>query len=158
KFKGYARPDLYLITDGTNVRFSMELEFLSGPSPLISKTGSTNVVAVAATLWDITDGPSTDDSTPGSDDDPLERPFSDVRKVITTYLPTLTTPGITLEDFWDGWFALGNGFASEMTTVFSSLNGIEYVADASEPDNTTALAPTVSVAPIALGSGGPNVL
>src|SRR5205814_1495945 len=86
---------------------------------------------------DSPDGPATNDGAPGADDDPLQRPFSDVWKDLRNYLPTVTTPGISIEDFWDGWFSplVNNGAPSEMLTIFASLNGIEFVADGLEPDN-----------------------
>ena len=50
RFKGYPRPDIYVSTDGVNLSFSYELESLSGSANIASKTGSTNKVAVSATL------------------------------------------------------------------------------------------------------------
>ena len=159
-FKGYPRPDAYVNTDGTNLSFSFEIESLTGTIPLASKTGSTNEAAVTAALWDIVDGPATNDGSPGADDDPLQRPFSDVWKDLRNYLPTVTTPGISIEDFWDGWFSplVNNGAPSEMLTIFASLNGIEFVADGLEPDNAAAVAPGLTAAPVPALVSGPRVL
>jgi hypothetical protein len=160
KYKGYGRPDLYVSTDGTRLNFSYEIETLTGNVTLSSKTGSTNEVAVTAALWDITDGPSTDDVSPGIDDDPLERPFSEVWKDLSLYFPTATTAGPSVEDFWIGWFApvTGNGHLSDMQTVFAGINGIEFVADPQENDNSPAEAALASVGRIPSLVSGPKVI
>ncbi len=144
-FKGYARPEIYVSTDGTNLNFSYEIEHLTGSVSLASKTGSTNEVAVSAALWDIVDGPGTPDADPGDDDDPMQVPFSLVWKVLTRYMPMVTRPGISIETFWDGWFSpeVQNGSLYLMQTVFSTVNGIEFLLDAEEPDNAAAAAPGV---------------
>ncbi len=155
-FKGYPRPDIYVNTDGTNLSFSYEIESLNGNVTLANKTGSTNEVAVTAALWDITDGTGTGDGSPGTDDDTLARPFADVWKVLRNYLPTVTAPGITIEDFWDGWFSpiVNNGSLLQMEAVFAAVNGIEFKLDALEPDNSLAAAPNAGLAQVPpLGSG-----
>jgi len=91
--RAYARPDIYVSTDGSRLSFSYDIETVAeGKAIIASRTGSTNEVAVTAALWDITDGPSTPDGVPGRDDDPLERPFQDVWRVLTSYLPSVTEP------------------------------------------------------------------
>ena len=153
RFKGYPRPDIYVNTDGASLDFAFEIETLTEGNAIIdSRTGSTNEVAVSAALWDITDGPTTADASPGIDEanDTLSRPFLEVWKVLTTYMPTLS-PGISIEDFWDGWFSplVNNGNLAPMQSIFSTLNGIEFIADLQEPDNTigTAKALTVNLSP-----------
>ncbi len=161
KFHGYDRPEIYISTDGTALSFSFEIEYLTGDVTIASTTGSTNELAVCAALWDITDGADTRDSTPGADDDPIQRPFSEVWKDLTKYLPTVTKPGITVETFWNGWFSLivGNGFLSEMQTAFAGINGIEFLPDTHESDNSPALAPVASVAQAPmLYTGGSSVV
>ncbi len=142
RFKGYPRPDIYVSTDGTNLSFSYELESLTGNAAIAHKTGSTNEVAVSAALWDISDGAGTRDESPGADDDPIERPFFEIWKVLTQYLPTVTSHDLNVEDFWDGWFATRNGGAlTDMQTVFAERNGIEFIPDPLEGDNAAAEAP-----------------
>ncbi len=163
KFKGYARPDAYVLTDGTKLILSMEIESLTSNIPLAGTKGSTSAAAVCAALWDITDGADTADGTPGADDDSLQRPFSDVWKVLTyiksnVTLDPVTHPGFSVEDFWDGWSANNNGATAEMQTIFATLNGIEYTADSQEPDNSFGAAPTVSAAQFALSSGSRVVI
>ncbi len=142
KFNGQAHPELYVSTDGINLNFSFEIEQLTSTTFIHSRTGSTNEMAVAGALWDITDGQDTRDASYGVDDDPMQRPFSDVWKVLHGYLPAITRPGISIENFWDGWFSpqINNGFAAEMRSVFADGHGIEYIPDAEEQDNTAATA------------------
>ncbi len=142
KFKGHPRPDIYVSTDGSRVSFSYELETLDGNVIMASKTGSTNEAAVSAALWDITDGRGEGDESPGTDDDPLERPFSDVWEVLTRHMPLVAPPGLTVEDFWDGWFSIGlnKGFSREMETIFAFRNGIEFLPDPLEGDDAVQIA------------------
>ncbi len=160
RFKGYPRPDIYLSTDGENLSFSYEIESLTGNVTIASKKGSTNEVAVTAALWDVIDGAATRDDTPGMDDDPLERPFREVWNDLATYFPTVNTPGPSIEDFWNGWFApaVSNGFLSEMQTVFASVNGIEFVPDPQESDNSAAGAALAGVGHIPALESGVKVL
>ena len=162
-FKGYPRPDIYVNTDGTNLSFAYEIETLTeGNASIASRTGSTNEVAVTAALWDITDGAATADGSPGAEDtnDVLSRPFLEVWKVLNTYLPTVTTAGITVEDFWDGWFSpsINNGFLAPMQAIFATLNGIEFIADLQEPDGTSGTAKALAINPIPALVAGSKVL
>ncbi len=160
EFLGYLRPDLYVRTDGTALSFSYEIESLTRNSSLMaSSRGSTNEIAVTAALWDIVDGPGTTDGTPGTDDDPLTRPFADVWRVLIQYMPTVAS-AISVEDFWTGWFApsINLGFLREMITVFSTLNGIDLFADLLEPDNTPSQAPLIALSRLSRGEGQAKVL
>jgi hypothetical protein len=143
KFKRYDHPEIYVNTDGSVLSFSYEIETLTGNALISSKTGSTNEIAVTAALWDIIDGPDTRDETFGEDDDPLQRPSSEIWKVLSRYLPDVVRPGISIENFWDGWFSglINNGFKPEMQTVFASVNGIEFLRDAQELDDSAGSAP-----------------
>lgn len=159
KFKGYPRPDIYVNTDGEELSFSYEIETLTGSALISSKIGSTNEVAVTAALWDITDGPDTADGTPGTDDDPIQRPFSDVYKVLTGYLPSASRP-VTVETFWDGWFApsINNGYSAEMQTAFAGINGMEFLADTLEPDSHPGEASQAGLAQLPNPSPGAKVV
>jgi len=157
-FKGYQRPDIYFITDGTNVLLSFDIETLASTYPLQSVRGSTNMLAVCAALWDITDGTSTQDGSPGTDDDTMSRSFGDVWRVLTQYMTALSAPGRSVEDFWDGWFALGSGAEAEMRAVFADLNGIEFLPDAQEADNSAASAAPIVPAQFAPAAGGKVVI
>jgi hypothetical protein len=144
KFKGYPTPEIYV---DTSQNFSFEIEHGvvrdANFNPVaVSITGSTNELAVSDALWDVTDGPN--DYSPPVDDDLVQRPFSDVWKVLTQYFPTVTRPGISVETFWIGWLATFNPTGSDlarMQDAFSRVNGIEFIPDALEIDNTTGQAP-----------------
>jgi hypothetical protein len=156
QFKGDTQAPNYLVTDGTNAVVSFEIQSLTQPvypagsvnvnSPLASSKGSTNMLAVASVLWNITNGTS------------LQRPFPDVWSVLTA-MPSSTSSGFSLEWFWDTWFTTftTNGSPDAMNAVFSA-RGIEYFADAQEPDNAASTAPTVAVAQLPLASGPKVVL
>jgi hypothetical protein len=140
KFKGYPRPELYVSTDGSRLSFSYDIESLDSTFKPASKKGSSNETAVTAALWDILDGPDAQDATPGADDDHMARPFAEIWKVLTTHFPALDAPGLTVEDFWTGWFALApdDGYLRAMQEVFAFVNGIEFLPDAQESDDTAA--------------------
>lgn len=159
RFKGYPRPDAYFISDGNNSLLVLEIESLTSPNPLERIKGSDNMLAVCAALWDITDGTGSDDGSPATDDDPLSRSFSDVWRVLTQYIPTLTAPGRSVEDFWDGWFSpsIANGSQSEMQTIFAGINGIEFIADAQESDNSSGEARLLQAAQVSF-QNGPRVV
>ncbi len=148
-WRGDNRPDLYVDTAGQpgpgQAFISYEVE-----TPSLGRPGANNEVSVTAALWDIVDGPSTADSSPLVDDDPLVLPDGPSKfwRVFTQYLPTATS--ISMEDFWDGWFSPGiaNGYLTEMRQTFAG-HGIEYFPDAYEPDGSPQTARTVV-------AGGPH--
>jgi len=113
--------------------------------------GSTNEVNVAAVMWDIVDGPSTTDTTPGVEDphDALDLPDSDLWEVMTGYMISPASSR-TLEDFWDGWFLppAANGHKPEMLEIADWV-GVEYHEDPLEVNDTAAQSWTVPV------NGGP---
>jgi hypothetical protein len=108
--------------------------------------GSTSEVNVFTVLWDIVDGPSTPDSTPGVDDphDLLDLDETEVWEVFTNYLPAATS--VTMEDFWDGWFLppVLNGFRTEMLDLAAHV-GIEYIEDSFEENNSVIAATPILV-------------
>ena len=138
RFAGDPYPAWYIDTTGETgagrLGFAYECE---GPSFAVQGTASE--VVVQALLWDIEDASDSPDDTPGSDDDPLALSRSTSWKVVTGPLKTATY--VSLEDFWEGWFAptVANGYYEEMKTAFAAL-GVEYFPDAREPDGTPALA------------------
>jgi hypothetical protein len=104
-------------------------------------SGSTSEVNIFNVLWDIVDGPSTPDTTPGVDDahDLLDMDDTEVWEVMTTQMPgALNT---SLEDFWDGWFLapVMNGFRSELIDITDHLD-IEFYEDVREVNDTPATA------------------
>ena len=168
KFKGYPTPEIYVSSDGKELGFSYELENLTGEAAIGSKTGSTNEVAVSAVLWDITDSDA-DYAQGVGDHDPMNRPLADVWKVLHEYLPTVTRPGISIETFWLGWLSvfnpggaditvLQNTFAGIFNGVSTGMNGIEFVRDAQEPDDSPTQAQRAALAQPAALVTGPRVV
>src|SRR5262249_60065972 len=102
-------------------------------------------------LWDITDGPSTPDFTPGQDDGPMDtlsQPDGDIWEVMEFGLPGRNF--ITAVDFWDAWFEppASNGHLAQMTSIFSGGVEINFLQDAYEPNESQAAArPTVAAGP-----------
>jgi len=146
-WRGLSRPDLYIDTSGDpgpgNAFISYQVEtpgFTSGGP--VGVLGANNEVSVNAALWDVVDTPGTNDGAPGVDDDGLSLVNGPLEfwQAFTTYFPSATT--ISAEDFWDGWFAGAHGHRPEMESIFGA-RGMEYFADAFEPDATPAQAHTV---------------
>jgi hypothetical protein len=112
---GQGTPDNHVVFQGIYVR------------------GTGSEVVVQALLWDLEDGPETPgDTDPGVDDDALELGPQPWWAVI--HGPLTAAFAVSLEDFWDGWFALGLNHQPEMEASFSAL-GAEYFADAFEDDD-----------------------
>jgi len=94
--------------------------------------GAGSEVVVQALLWDLEDGPDTPGSV-GIDDDALELGPQPCWSVVTG--PLKAAIAVSLEDFWDGWFALSLGHQAAMNGIFAAL-GAEYFPDAFEEDDT----------------------
>lgn len=146
-WRGLSRPDLYVDTSGDpgagNAFISYQVEtpaFTSGGT--VGVPGANNEVSVNAALWDVVDTPGTADGTAAVDDDNLALVNGALEfwQAFTTYFPTATT--ISAEDFWDGWFAGSHGHRPEMESAFGA-RGLEYFADAHEPDATPGQARTI---------------
>lgn len=74
-----------------------------------SLTYTTSEGAVATVLWDIFDQ-STAEAFDG-----ISGKMADIWDVVANVLPASTT--VSMEDFWNGWFARGHGLATEMQSV-----------------------------------------
>ena len=139
---------LYVRTTGQagpgNLQFSFDVE-TQAP---YSCRGATSETVVHSSLWDLGDGPSSPDSSPGTDEpwDLLQGLDQDRFEVQDLSIPTAAN--ISLEDFWDGWFAapLLNGHLPEMRAIFRQL-GVEYEPDVMEPNDTVAEARLVTPGP-----------
>ena len=148
RFMGYPHSNIYVRTTGQagsgNLQFSFDVE---SQQPFVCY-GSSSETSVYAALWDIGDGPSTTDDTPGSDEswDLLSGLDQDVFKDMDVYIPTAAN--ISLEDFWDGWFhpSVANGHLSEMRAIFNHI-GIEFQPDAFESNDLIAEARLVAPGP-----------
>ncbi len=119
---------------GAALNFSYEIE-----TPSVTAIGGASEVSVQAALWDLVDGPSTPDVHPGVDDDPLSLPDTNTWDVFKNYL-TGNGP-VTIEAFWDGWFARGLGHQAEMITTFG-LEKMQFFPDVYENDDFASRAVT----------------
>ncbi len=140
EWQGLNRPDIYVDTAGQPGPGQAFISYnVEGPSTGIP--GSGNEVAVNAVLWDIVDDTTTLDGSPGVDDDGMQVADATTRvwDVITNYLPLPSVTTISIEDFWEGWFARNHGFATQMAAIFES-EGMRFADDEHEPDDTPAQA------------------
>jgi hypothetical protein len=138
-----SRPEIYIDTDGSpgpgGAFISYGVEAITFPfSP-----GSGNEASVNAALWDIVDTAATPDGSPGSDDDALQIADGPARfwDVHVNFVRLAST--ISIEDFWDGWFARGNTFTSQMAAIFAAY-AMQFVDDAFENDDSAASARIIS--------------
>ena len=127
----------------------------------IGQRGSANETNVTSALWDMMDGPSTPDATPGVDDDTMEAQDQDGWQIESVHLRSLAPSNIvTVEDYYQGWFATkGPGFQQNaMDHVYVTLARMPFAADAFEDDGTTATARPVTPVPYATTAGGRVVI
>ena len=145
---GRANSSTYVRTTGQagpgNLQFSFDVET---QLPFICY-GATSETTVYTALWDIGDGPTTTDGSPGTDEpwDLLQGLDPEVFRVVDLYLQTAAST--SLEDFWDGWFhpSVANGRQQEMLSIFRQL-GVEYEPDSMEPNDSVAAARLVIPGP-----------
>jgi hypothetical protein len=127
-----------------NLQFSFDLET---QLPFVCY-GATSETTVYAALWDILDGASTTDESPGTEEpwDLIQAAPQDYFRVMTDYLPT--AQNISLEDFWDGWFhpLIHNGRQPEMIGIFRTL-GVEYFTDPFETNDSISEARALTPGP-----------
>ncbi len=144
---GYSHPNVYLNSTGDSttgvISFSYSLE--APPSGI--GIGAASEVGVQACMWDITDGDSTDDFTPGVDDEPgyqMDRTFAEVWAFIRGNLSQPPFSGtLTYEDFHELWLAVVSPPQSAELIDLEDLNhGIQYRNDAYEDDDDFAHAGT----------------
>lgn len=127
----------------------------------IGQRGSANETNVTSALWDLLDGASTPDATPGVDDDPVEVSDNVAWNIEHTYLPSQPASNAeTVEDYYQGWFALnGVGYQQAgMNHVFVTLAKMPFIADAFETDNEPWRAQSVAPVPHTVSAGGHVVI
>ncbi len=139
RFANKPHSSLYVRTTGLPGPGNLQFYFDAETQLPFVCSGATSETTVYSALWDLDDGPSTLDETPGSDEswDLLQGQDAGYWKVMTLYLPSATN--VSLEDFWDGWFqpSINNGHYTEIKAIFRQL-GVEYFPDAFEPNDTVA--------------------
>lgn len=146
RYFGMPAANIYMKTDGAagpgHISNSYDLE----DAVQYPCLGDTSEVSVSRTIWDILDGASTTDLTPGIEDtqDLLSLPDVDVWQVYTGPIKSATY--VIDEAFWDGWFdpTVANGYKAEMTAIFDFYQ-IEFHEDAYEPNNATSQATPLGV-------------
>lgn len=114
----------------TATSFEIEGPSLFGSSFDLNSSSiyTTSEVAVAAVLWDISDGGTTETF------DALSLGISPIWDVFTNYLSLPSVSAVSIEDFWDGWFARGHTSETDMINI-SSDRKMELFGDSFEPDN-----------------------
>ena len=109
-------------------------------------SGSNSEVSVFTALWDVVDGPSVPDFTPGIEDTPMDqlaRPDLEHWEVMTDGLPGRFS--ISAEDYWDAWLEtpVSNGYLPQMISIFALGVEIEYFEDAYEPNEQRTAAASI---------------
>src|SRR5262245_49746395 len=137
------RPHLYVKMNGAPGAGNLDFYFDVEDEQPFTCTGSSSEVTVYAALWDIGDSEATVDDSPGLDEawDPLGSADAQVWDVMRNYLPSAANK--SMEDFWDGWFIRSEGLSSGMVSVFLQ-HGLEFVHDASEPNEVFGAAKPVT--------------
>ncbi len=130
--EGEPYPTWYIDTNGSSGAGGLGFSY-DNEGPSYGVVGLASEVIVTATLYDIIDGPSSTDNTPGVDDENLELSPTEVWEALNGN--EMFIGYITLEDFWDSWFApdVNNGFFTDMEHAFTR-HGVRLVEDAAEPD------------------------
>jgi hypothetical protein len=134
-------PELYVRTTGAPGPGNLDFYFNVESETPYYCDGDTSEAAVYSALWDINDSASTNDDSPGVDDDTIARPDSDSWDVDKNYVKTATNK--SMEDFWDGWFVRGKGFKTDMIAAWQRTN-IEFYKDALESNDSVAAASLLS--------------
>ncbi len=142
-----ANPHVYISTTGGPGAGQLNLYFDLETESQFECSGATSEAAVYTALWDMFDGPATQDDTPGVDDGPVDTlDLSDVEhwETMTDGLPGRSF--IAAEDYWDAWFETPvlNGFLAELISIWGDGVEIEYFEDAQEPNGTDGTAAPIA--------------
>jgi hypothetical protein len=146
---------------GLSFSYDFETGNFADTNAPIGQRGSANETNVTSALWDMTDGPSTPDATPGVDDDALETGDAQAWQIETGYLTAMSpTNVLTVEDYYQGWFATQGAGAQQaaMDQVFVQLARMPFAADGYEPDGSTAQAHPVTPVGYAVSAAGKVVI
>ncbi len=146
---------------GLSFSYDFETGKFANTGAPIGQRGSANETNVTSALWDMVDGPSSPDATPGVDDDSFETSDTQAYGIEHLWLPGLPAGNtVTVEDYYQGWFGRnGAGFQQAgMNQVFVTLAGMPFYADVLEPDNTTAAARPISPVAYAVSPTGKVVI
>jgi hypothetical protein len=151
-WRGDLHPNVYVNSVGDStpnrISFSYDLEGRRGE-------GASSENAVQSALWDMTDGPSTPDFTPGEDDEPeyeMTRTFDEMWLIISLFVSTVGEPQ-TFEDFFAMWNAnITNPQTETLRELLVRNHSIQYLPDEFEGDNEPAQAVRLSFAQVGGGA------
>jgi hypothetical protein len=137
-------------TGAGTIQLRMRLE--NGTPYQNSTRGEANEGAVHCAIYDLFDTNTSNDGSPGSDDDPINGTFTFNGNLTGDQLvwrsldgPVQSASNLTIRDFWNGLFSPGNpGSGSQLAAVFEAWR-IRVLADANEPNNTFATAAALPV-------------
>jgi hypothetical protein len=137
RYLNLPNPHLYVKTTGAVGPGNLDFYFNVEDEVPYTCSESTSEVTIYAALWDLVDGATIPDETPGVDEgwDPLAVSDTVVWDIMRNYIPGALNK--SAEDFWDGWFVLGKGLDSSFRTVFVH-HGMEFINDIAENNDTTA--------------------
>lgn len=147
------------LPDPGGLEFSYDFEAaVYGNGTPIDQFGTTNETNVTSAMWDLVDGPTTPDGSPGSDDDPLDDSGVLVWDVLRNYMPVRgAVDWLTVEDFHDGWFVRhGADFQRpELDGIFVTEARMPLAIDGHEPDDDLAHAsPIIPLVHLTTPDGG----
>ena len=146
RYYGWPDANVYLRTDGGSGPGHMQNWYDLEDAEQYACAGYASETSNSRAMWDIGDGPSTNDFTPGVDDNPpdaLVLPDSKAWAVFTGPMKNVTY--VTAESFWDGWFdpTVANGNLAAMKNIWNAFT-IEFWQDAFEPNNDSGSAKTIN--------------
>jgi hypothetical protein len=126
---------------GLSFSYDFETGNFADTNAPIGQRGSANETNVTSALWDMVDGPSSPDATPGVDDESFETSDTQAYGIEHEWLRNLG-PGniVTVEDYYQGWFGRNgaNFQKAGMDEIFVTRALMPFYPDALEPDNTLA--------------------
>jgi hypothetical protein len=146
---------------GLSFSYDFETGNFADTGAPIGQRGSANETNVTSALWDMMDGPSTPDATPGADDETLEGTDHQAWQIEHDWLRSIASTNVlTVEDYYQGWFALfGAGAQAQgMREAFVVLAKMPFEADASEPDDALATAKPIVPVAYAISPAGKVVI
>ena len=147
-------------TGGLGFAYDIETG-LFNTGAVIGQIGSACETNVTSAMWDVVDGTTTKDESPGADDETQDDTGTKCWQVLRNYVAPLIPPNwITVEDFYRGWFVVnGAGFQqAQMESAFVGLAKMPFKEDAIEQNDDILHASTVTPLAYSVAGGGGVVL
>jgi hypothetical protein len=145
---------------GLGFAYDVETGLFNTGNP-IGQIGSACETNVTSAMWDVVDGTTTKDESPGVDDENQDDTGTRSWQVLQNYLAPITPPNwITVEDFYRGWFVVnGAGFQqAQMESAFVGLAKMPFKEDGLEQNDDIAHASTATPQSYSVAGGGGVVL